>query len=290
MKRLLLIPIWTLTTAALASAQSSFFYPHVVNGTLGAVSWKTTIFLTNPASSGSATGAITFTQDNSNQISAGSSWKITLTDDTGFTTTSSVFTFSLPPGASRKFVSTAPGGFVSGFANVTTNPGTVNGTAIFSEFDINGSLIGEAGVPSVNNVPRQSIFVDTLNGYSVGVAYANPGTSLANITLTLLNDLGASVTTPVTQTLGQGNHTQAFTSQLFPSVKQPMVGTMLIASSTPLIAIALRFDPSLSKFTTLPAVTVASFINNGVQWLQRREAMFSVSIATLMKSFGFDIG
>jgi hypothetical protein len=136
MKRVLLIVIWILGTTLLASAQTSFFYPHVVNGVVGATTWKTTILLTNPASSGTATGAITFTQDNIDPISAGWSWRITLTDETGYTTTSSVFTFTLPPGATRKYVSTAPGGFVSGFANVTTNSGTVSGTAIFSEFDI----------------------------------------------------------------------------------------------------------------------------------------------------------
>src|SRR5258708_402162 len=129
MKRVLLITIWILTATLAASAQTTFFYPHVVNGVLGTITWKTTIFLTNPASSGAATGAITFTQDNSDPTSSGSSWLITLTDETGFTTTSSTFTFSLPPGATRKLVSTSPGGLVSGFANVTTNAGSVSGTA-----------------------------------------------------------------------------------------------------------------------------------------------------------------
>jgi len=267
MKRVPLIVTWMLGTTLLASAQTSFFYPHVVNGVLGATTWKTTIFLTNP-SSATATGAITFTQDNNDPLAAGSSWQITLADETGFTTTSSVFTFTLPPGASRKFVSSATGGFVSGFASVTTNSGTVSGTAIFSEFDTAGNLIGEAGVPSANPVLRQTILVDTTGGYSVGVAYANPGnTSIANISLTLLDNSGNAVAAPVMQTLGPGNHVQGFTSQFFRSAPR-LVGTMQITSSTPLIAISLRFDLTLSKFTTLPPVTLASLISTGMEWLQ----------------------
>jgi len=290
MNRFLFSIIWIFGTTLLASAQTSFFYPHVVNGMLGTTTWKTTILLTNPASSGNATGAITFTQDNSDPISAGSSWRITLTDETGSTTTSSVFTFMLPPGATKKYVSTAPGGFVSGFANVTTNAGTVSGTAIFSEFDMAGNLISEAGVPSTNPVLRQTILVDTLGGYSVGVAYANASNSIANISLTLLDSLGNPVATPITQTLGPGNHTQGFTSQFFRSAP-PLVGTMQITSSAPLIAVSLRFDPTLSKFTTLAPVPLTSLINSSIEWLQERQRLLPLtSIARLMESLQFRIG
>src|SRR5204863_4453567 len=98
MKRTILTLMWIFTASVIASAQTTFFYPHVVNGVLGAITWKTTIFLTNSSSSSTATGALTFTQDNSDKFGAGSSWNITLTDDTGQTFSSSVFTFSLPPG------------------------------------------------------------------------------------------------------------------------------------------------------------------------------------------------
>jgi hypothetical protein len=253
MKRVLLIVTWMLGTTLLASAQTSFFYPHVVDGVLGSTIWKTTIFVTNPSST-TASGAITFTQDTNDPGAAGSPWQITLTDETGITATSSVFTFTLSPGASHKYVSSATGGFVGGFASVTTNSGTVSGTGIFSEFDAAGNLIGEAGVPSANPMLRQTILVDTTGGNSIGVAYANPGaTSIANVSLTLLDNSGNVVAAPVTQTLGPGNHVTGFTSQFFKSAP-PMVGTMQLTSSTPIIAISLRFDPTLSKFTTLPPV------------------------------------
>ena len=175
---------------------------------------------------------------------------------------------------------------MSGFANVTTNSGTVSGTAIFSEFDTAGNLMCEAGVPSANPVLRQTILVDTTGGYSVGVAYANPGTtSIANISLTLLNSSGNAVAAPVTQTLGPGNHVQGFTSQFFKSAP-PLVGTMQITSSTPMIAISLRFDLTLSKFTTLPPVTLASLISAGMEWLQdRRQRTLPASFAMLLEVF-----
>ena len=290
MKRVPLIVTWMLCTTLLASAQTSFFYPHVVDGLLGATTWKTTIFVTNP-SSATATGAITFTQDNSNPFGAGSSWQITLADETGLSAISSVFTFTLPPGASHKYVSSATGGFTSGFATVTTNSGTVSGTAIFSEFDTAGNLMAEAGVPSANPVLRQTILVDTTGGYRVGVAYANPGTtSIANVSLTLLDNSGNTVAASAPQTLGPGNHVQGFTYQFFNSAP-PLVGTMQITSSTPMIAISLRFDPTLSKFTTLPPVTLASLISTGMEWLQdRRQRTLSGSFATLLEAFRLRIG
>jgi hypothetical protein len=88
------------------------------------------------------------------------------------------------------------------------------------------------------------------------VAYANPGSTTASITLQLLNTAGAAVLPAATITLGPGQHTSAFIGlpqQLF-SNAPPFVGSMQIISDAPLAAIALRFDPSFSKFTTLPPV------------------------------------
>jgi hypothetical protein len=289
MKRVPLIAAWMLGATLLASAQTSFFYPHVVDGVLGATTWKTTIFLAN-SSSATATGAISFTQDNNDPLAAGSAWQITLADETGSTTTSSVFTFSLPPGAVRKFVSSSSETLNSGFATVTTNSGVVSGTAVFSEFDSAGNLICEAGVPSATPVLRQTIMVDTTSGNSVGVAYVNPSlASIANISLTLLNNSGNAVTAPVTKTLGPGNHVSGFTSQFFQS-SLPLVGSMQITSSTPIAAISLRFDRTLSKFTTLPPVTLASLISTGMEWLKgRQQPTLPAAFATLLEAFGLRI-
>jgi len=70
-----------------------------------------------------------------------------------------------------------------------------------------------------------------------------------------------------------------------------LAGTMQIISDSPLAAVALRFDPSFTKFTTLPAVTLASLINPAVEWLQERPWLTPLtSIARLLGSLQLRIG
>src|SRR4029078_4923726 len=116
--------------------QTTFYYPHVANGVLGANIWKTTIFLTNPAATGTASGTITLTRDNSTAGGAGAVFTtIAFTDETGAPAGSGGgIPFSIPAGATKKFASTGAGAYGGGFATVATTTGTVNGTAIFSEF------------------------------------------------------------------------------------------------------------------------------------------------------------
>jgi len=286
MKRVLLILFCIIANCLLCSAQTTLYYPHVANGVLGGTVWKTTIFLANPASTGTASGTVTLTRDNSTLGGAGSAFStIAFSDENGAPAGSGgTITFSIPPGQSRKYTSTGAGAYAGGFATVATTAGTVTGTAIFSEFDLAGRLIGEAGVPSAAAVPNQAIFVDTQGGFNVGVAYANPGTGSASIELSLLNSAAASVAT-TTQVLGPGNHVAGFTSQMFPGAPQ-LAGTMQIRSTAPLAAIALRFDPSFTVFTTLPPITLASLIPSTVEWLERQQwATPLKSVARLLSTF-----
>ena len=283
MKRAFCISIWILTATVVCSAQTTFYYPHVANGVLGGGVWKTTIFLTNPSST-AASGTITFMQEvTSNLGLAGLPFAINFTDETGAPAGSgNTITFSVPPGATRKYVSSGTGTYAGGFASVVTDVGSVNGTAIFSEFDGSGKLIGEAGVPASPSVRNQAIFVDSQGGFNVGVAYANPGSASTQVTLSLLNSAAATVAT-TTQPLGPGNHTAAFISQLFPGVP-PLVGTMKISGvDGPLAAIALRFDGTSPLFTTLPPLTLASLISPAVEWLGERPWLTPLtSIARLL--------
>jgi hypothetical protein len=60
-------------------------------------------------------------------------------------------------------------------ASVTLSAsGTVIGTAVFSAFTAEGSLINEASVQAVSATTLQAIFVDTQSGFDTGLAYANP--------------------------------------------------------------------------------------------------------------------
>ncbi len=289
MKRVFLTLVLILTATIVCSAQTTFYYPHVANGVLGNTVWKTTIFLTNPASSGTASGTVAFTKDNATAGAAGSDFPIAFVDESGASSTGTI-TFSIPGGAARKYTSTGAGAYAGGFATVSASS-PVNGTAIFSEFDSAGRLIAEAGVPAVSAVPRQVIFVDTQGGYNIGVAYANPGTASASVTLSLLNSSAATVASTAAA-LGPGNHRAAFTSEMFPG-SGALVGTLRIESSTaaPLAAIALRFDPTFAVFTTLPPVTIAALLNPAVEWLQQRPWLTPLtSLAKLLGGLQLRIG
>jgi hypothetical protein len=290
MKRFSSIVFLIVATSAICSAQTTFYYPHVANGVLGGTVWRTTVFLTNPSASTTASGMITFMQENSNPVLAGSPFTIPFTDENGAPAgAGNVITFSIPPGATRKYVSSGTGAYGGGFGTVNASQGTVSGTAIFSEFDLAGRLMGEAGVPASPAVPNQAIFVDTIGGFNIGVAYANPGTSPAMVTLSLLNTAAVSVAT-TTQQLGQGNHSAAFTFQMFPGTA-PLAGTMQLRSDAPLAAIALRFDGTSPIFTTLPPVTLASLISPAVNWFERRMlAGPFTSIARLLGAFQIRLG
>src|SRR5688572_29708190 len=133
MKRILLSLVWILTASLICSAQTTFYYPHIANGVLGGSTvWKTTIFLTNPASSGTASGTITFTRDNANSGAAGSLFTtINFIDENGAPAAGGgTITFSIPAGATRKYTSDGSGVYAGGFATVTASS-AVNGTAIF---------------------------------------------------------------------------------------------------------------------------------------------------------------
>jgi len=267
MKRVCLIALWILSATLICSAQTTFYYPHVADGVLGANVWKTTIFLTNPAAA-TASGTITFQRDSATSSAAGSIFStIAFIDQDGAPAGSGgTITFSIPQGQTRKYTSTGGATYGGGFATVTTTVGSVSGTAIFSNYDLAGRLIAEAGVPAANAVANQAVFVDTVGGFNIGVAYSNPGASAANVTLSLLNSSAAEVATTA-QILGPGNHGAAFTFQMFPTAPQ-LAGTMRLQSSTPLAAIALRFDPTFSVFTTLPPISIASIVQPALKWME----------------------
>ena len=203
--------------------------------------------------------------------------------------TGGTITFAVPAAQTRKFTSTGAGAYAGGFATVATTAGSVNGTAVFSEFDLANRLIGEAGVPQANAFANQAIFVDTVGGFNIGVAFANPGIGAANVNLSLLSSAGATVAS-TTRALGPGNHLGIFTSQLFTTTQQ-LAGSMQLRSSVPLASIALRFDPTFSIFTTLPPVSIASLITPALNWFEKRPGFAPlVSVARLLGAFQVRMG
>lgn len=221
--------------------------------------------------------------------SNGSPFQISFVDSAGASAGTGTISFSISGSQTRKFVSTGAGALSIGFGTLSAS-GTVIGTAVFSEFTSGGVLISEASVQASAATTRQAIFVDTQSGFDTGVAYANPNSGPASITLELLNTQGVAVLPSTSQTLAGNQQTAAFVKGgLFPS-SQPMAGTMQITSSVPVAAVALRFS-STGLFTTLPPVTLAGLLLPALEWLEQRPWLSPLgSLAKLLGGLQFRLG
>jgi len=84
MKRLPFVCVLIVASSALCFGQN-FYYPHVANGVLGGTVWKTTIFLINPAATGTATasGSVSFYRENATVSQAGSPFDISFVNEAG---------------------------------------------------------------------------------------------------------------------------------------------------------------------------------------------------------------
>src|SRR5262249_43686299 len=228
-----------------------FYFPQIADGGDAASFWRTTIFITNPASIGTtpANGSITL------WTSSGAAFNTGFVDAAGTPVGSgNTVPFALSGGETRKFSSTHAGPLAVGFATVTADA-DVRGTAVFSEI-LSNNLFAEAGVPSANAVLKQSIFVDTTAGFDTGVAFANPNPTPANITFRLFTPGGTKIGQDIKQTLATNQHNALFVSHLF-AVSPPTTGTMQVISDVPVAAVALRFA-STGIFTPLPPVPLDS--------------------------------
>ena len=285
MKRFSLVVFWILTAAVLGSAQTTGYFPQIADGIQGGgISWKTTIYVTNPAPLGASPAAvnITFT------ASTGAPFQISFVDSAGAPAGAGSLSFTISGGQTQKFVSTGAGALSIGFATLSASA-TVVGNAVFSEFGP-GGLISEASVSPSDANMNQAIFVDTQSGFDTGFAYANPNSGPVSIGLDLLNTQGVRVVPSTQRTLAGSQQTAAFVKGgLFPA-SPALAGSMRITSSAPIAVVALRFSAS-GLFTTLPPVTLADLLAPVAHWLERRPWINPLAaFARLLGGFQFRIG
>jgi hypothetical protein len=227
--------------------------------------------------------SITFTK------SSGAAFNLSFIDSNGAPAGGgSTLGFQVAGGQTRKFVSLGAGAVTdTGFAVVTSNQ-PVTGTAIFSQF-AGARLLSEAGVPASQAFARQAIFVDTQLGFRTGMAMANPNSGAANLSLQLINTEGVQVDT-TTRTLQPSNHIPIFVHELFPNAAA-MAGTLQVTSNVVIPAVALRFSPDFSVFTTLPPFSIASMFSPIQNWFEQRQWVAPMtSIAKLLAGLQFRIG
>src|SRR5262245_57466309 len=237
MKRFSLVLFWILSAVVFASAQTFGYFPQIADGVQGGgITWKTTIYVTNPAPTGTSPAAVSINFT----ASSGAPFQISFVDANGAPAGTGSLSFTISGGQTQKFVSTGAGALSIGFATLTATS-TVVGNAVFSEFGA-GGLISEASVGVSNANMNQAIFVDTQSGFDTGVAYANPNGGPVSIGLELLNTQGVRVVPSTQQTLAGNQQTAAFVKGgLFPT-SPALAGSMRITSSAPIAVVALRFS------------------------------------------------
>ena len=259
------------------SAQTTFYFPQIADGTLAGGFFKTTIFVVNPASSGSANVTMTFT------TSAGDPFNVSFVDSNNQPVGSGnvVTVAALAGGQSRKLISTAATPLTVGFATVTADAQIV-ASAVFSQFSgtpAQATLLSEAAVTSANTALNHAIFVDESGNFRTALAYANPSATVpANVTFNLmsLDTDSVPVLTTAPTALPANNHTSIFVDELFATDGQtnPLavghVGTMQVISDTPLALVSLRFEGSV--FTSVPPFNLASLILGLETWARPVEA------------------
>ena len=285
MKRIFLVVFWVLTAAAIASAQTTGYFPQIADGVQGGgITWKTTIYVTNPAPSGTSPAAVNITFTASN----GSPFNISFVDSAGAAAGTGSLSFTISGGQTQKFVSTGTGALSIGFGTLSATA-TVFGNAVFSEFN-GAALYSEASVPASGSNTSQAIFVDTQAGFDTGVAYANPNSGPVSIGLELLNTQGVRVV-PSTQRTLVGNQQDAVfvKGALFPT-SPALAGSMRITSSAPIAVVALRFHSS-GLFTTLPPVTLGDLLAPVAHWFEQRPWINPLtSLARLLGGLQFRLG
>lgn len=136
-------------------------------------------------------------------------------------------------------------------------------TASTAEIDVFGTFgqarsgeTTQAGVLASEMTTKAIFFVSVSRSLSrdLGIAIANPGSTPANMLLTLRNDSGATTATR-SLLVGARQHTSQFVSQLFTSQTE-FTGTLQIDSNTPVAVLILRFRGS--NFSTLSVVNLSA--------------------------------
>jgi hypothetical protein len=247
MKRVLCSLILIIMASALGSAQSfTYYFPQIAAGD----GWRTTIFVSNATASGTATGSIVFTKSDGSPFAA--NW----VDENGGNVSGGGATieFQLAAGQSRKYTAVGDLPLTVGYARVAANA-SVLGTAMFTRLDGFGNILAEAGVPMGIPLGKQAVFVDTTLGFRTGVAIANPNNAALEIHFELVANNGQVIATAV-RNLANFQHMALFTDELFPG-GAAMVGRLQFWCTNPMVAIALRFSPSI-QFTTMSPIAIAN--------------------------------
>jgi|GEM_PF-3277806 len=143
---------------------------------------------------------------------------------------------------------------------IATPSSSPSGLVVFETFgQKEGNATTQAGVLPANMTTDALLFVRSDNNLTrnLGVAITNPGSTDANLTLTLRRADGSIVTTKILLVLAM-HQTSQFVTELFsgtPEVNNGFNGTLAITSDTPVAIVGLRFRGV--NFSTLPVTNLS---------------------------------
>lgn len=146
-----------------------------------------------------------------------------------------------------------------GYAVVTPTSAATAGLVVFETFgEHRPSETTQAGVLPSDMTTHAILFVNAGGRLSrnLGVGIANPGSTAANVTLTLRDNMGIILATQMI-TVPAGNQTAKFVTELFAEqmVPRDLTGTLDISSDTPVAVLGMRFRGR--NFSTIPATSLS---------------------------------
>lgn len=232
----------SLPVVSKSSTQTNLSLAQVANGSYGAGSFRTSFLLFSIASS-TANVTLTLTKDD------GTPMPVTISG----LGTNSTFTFPIQAGKALFLKTDGSGSLAAGSARITSDV-PIGATGIFSVYDSQGNFQTEAGVGDSPIMTQFTLPVDLTGNFDTGVAFFNPGTSPATITLRFMNASGENNSQNPQITLPPNGHNAGFVSQFFPGIGN-IQGTLAVSSTAGVAAITLRQNSSPFGFTTLPVVS-----------------------------------
>ena len=215
---------------------------HVVNGSYGGGSYRTSFLLFN-LSSGPARAALALTRDDGSPFPIG-----ILGSGTG-----STFDVTLPVGGAAFLQTDGLGEAAQGAATITSSA-PVGAAAIFSVFDSSGMFQTEAGVGDSPVMTALTLPVDVRPGANTGVAFSNPSGAAAAVTLKLLDSNGEVLDSGTSVELRAKGHTARFVTEIFPGITY-FQGSVAVIAPSGVAALTLRQNAAPLSYTTLPVAS-----------------------------------
>ena len=165
---------------------------------------------------------------------------------------------STPP---QKITDVETGQIKSGYLIITPDAPSDAPTVTFTYGTVSqGSVQSQAGIIPTMMTTDASMFVEVIPSISrnIGVAIANPGGTVNEVTLTLRDESGIVLGSPANISVHAHQQVAKFVSEVFGSdvIANGFRGSLRMQSSTPFAAAGLRFSGVI--FSTLPVAITAA--------------------------------